>query len=147
MNEIELALRAAVGGLCGVLIGAERARDHQVTGMRTLALVGFGAALLVDVAGDDTGDQSRVIQGLITGVGFLGAGVILHGAGDKRVHGLTTAAAVWITTILGVVAGLGRIGAALAGALVVVVVLLLGQGVDRAVARYFGSNDDGGPPH
>jgi putative Mg2+ transporter-C (MgtC) family protein len=147
MNGLDFAVRVAAGGLCGVLIGAERARDHQATGMRTLSLVGLGAALLLGAAGEDTGDQSRVIQGLITGVGFLGAGVILHGAGDERVHGLTTAAAVWVTTILGILAGVGRIWAALAGALVVVVLLLLGQHIDSAVARYLGGKDNSGPPH
>jgi len=147
MSELDFALRVAAGGLCGVLIGAERARDHKATGMRTLSIVGLSAALLVSAAGADTGDQSRVIQGLIAGVGFLGAGVILHGAGDARVHGLTTAAAVWVTTILGAVAGVGRVWAALISALVVVVVLLLGQRVDRAITRYFGSNDDSGPLH
>lgn len=147
MTELDLAVRVAAGTFCGVLIGAERARDHKATGMRTLSLVGLGAALLVGAvqlaSGDDASAQSRVIQGLITGVGFLGAGVILHRAGDQAVHGLTTAAAVWVTTILGIVAGVGQIGAALTGALLVVVVLLLGERVDRAVARRFGSDDDG----
>lgn len=149
MTELEFALRVAVGAFCGVLIGAERARDHKATGMRTLSLVGLASALLVvavqSTAGGNADAQSRVIQGLVTGVGFLGAGVILHEARDARVQGLTTAASVWVTSILGIVAGLGEIGAALISALVVAVVLLLGQGVDRAIARRFGSDDDGYP--
>lgn len=151
MSEFDLALRVAIGTLCGVLIGAERARDHKATGMRTLALVGLGAALLVAAvdfaSGGNIDAQSRVVQGLITGVGFLGAGVILHGATvNEQVHGLTSAAAVWVTAILGITAGIGQIWAALAGGFFVVAVLLLGGRVDQAVARRFGRSDDGSPP-
>jgi putative Mg2+ transporter-C (MgtC) family protein len=145
---MELALRVMVGTLCGVLIGFERARDHKNTGMRTLGLVGLGAALLVaavqhaTVGNLDT--TSRVIQGVMAGIGFLGAGVILHGWGDQRAHGMTTAAAIWVAAILGVVAGIGQIGAALAGAVSTFALLFLGRRVDRAVEQRFGakSNDD-----
>jgi putative Mg2+ transporter-C (MgtC) family protein len=149
MNETEFALRVAVGALCGALIGFERARDHKNTGMRTLGLVGLGAALLIaaiqHTAAGNPETTSRVIQGLMAGVGFLGAGVILHGWADERAHGMTTAAAIWVTAILGVVAGLGQIGAALVAAASVFMLLFLGRGVDRFVAQRFGSHskDDG----
>jgi len=148
MTDMELALRVAAGTLCGVLIGFERARDHKNTGMRTLGLVGLGAALLIaavqHAAAGNLDTAGRVIQGLMAGIGFLGAGVILHGWGDRRAHGMTTAAAIWVTAILGIVAGIGQIGAALAGAVSAFTLLFLGRGVDRSVAERFGSkaNDE-----
>jgi putative Mg2+ transporter-C (MgtC) family protein len=81
-----------------------------------------------------------VIQGLIAGIGFLGAGVILHGHGDGQAHGMTTAAAIWVTSILGVVAGIGQLGAALTAAVVAFSLLFVGRRVDRAVTRRFGSH-------
>src|SRR5262245_14777994 len=106
MSLEEFALRVGVAALCGVVLGYERAHSHKNTGMRTLGLVGMGAGLLVAAlqhAGASVDTTARVVQGLLAGVGFLGAGVILHGRGDERPHGLTTAATVWITSILGVV--------------------------------------------
>ncbi|HEU5294225.1 MAG TPA: MgtC/SapB family protein [Burkholderiaceae bacterium] len=136
MSAEEFALRVLVATLCGVLLGYERAQSHKNTGMRTLGLVGLGAGLLpaaLQHAGASYDSTARVIQGLLAGIGFLGAGVILHGRGDDRPHGLTTAAAVWITSILGVVAGIGQIGPALAVAVLAFVILWLGARVDRAI--------------
>jgi len=150
MSDMEIALRVAVGTLCGVLIGFERARDHKSTGMRTLGLVGLGAALVIaafEHASTNNFDAtSRVIQGMLAGIGFLGAGVILHGWRSGRARGMTTAAAIWLTVILGVVAGIGQIGAALAGAAVAFTLLALGGRVDRQVERRFGAQDDDDAP-
>src|SRR3954452_9684849 len=107
MTDTELALRAAVAMLCGVVIGYERARDGKTIGMRTLGLVGIASGLLVAVvshAGASLDTTGRVIQGLLAGVGFLGAGAILHTPQADHPRGITTAAAVWVTSILGTVA-------------------------------------------
>ena len=146
----EFALRVCVATLCGVVIGFERARDGKSIGMRTLGLVGLASGLLMAAlaqlgAGMDT--SGRVIQGLLAGIGFLGAGVVLHGRNDDRPHGITTAAAVWMTSILGTLAGLGVLGGALAGAAVAFAILMLGDHVDRAVQRgpRHRPTDDRGP--
>jgi putative Mg2+ transporter-C (MgtC) family protein len=92
----------------GGVIGLNRELHHKPTGLRTLGLVSLGAALaVIVVAQDPQADASRVIQGVITGVGFIGAGVILHPAtAGNQVHGLTTAATIWVT------AGCGSSGSA-----------------------------------
>ena len=80
---------------------------------------------------------SRVMQGLLTGVGFLGAGVIIHHDTEHRVEGLTTAASVWITAILGIACGAGQGGMALMGLLLALAVLLFGGPIEHAFARWF----------
>jgi len=145
MSTGEFALRVAVATLCGVLLGYERAHSHKNTGMRTLGLVGLGAGALTAAlmhAGASFDTTARAIQGLLAGIGFLGAGVILHGRGDDRPHGLTTAAAVWVTSILGVVAGVGEIAAALIVAALAFAILKLGARVDRAVETQSESRPD-----
>ena len=94
---LDIIIRLGAAILIGGVIGLNRDLHHKPTGVRTLALVALGSALAVlAVAHDPQADISRVIQGVITGVGFIGAGVILHRPTDKRVHGLTTAAAIWV---------------------------------------------------
>ncbi|HEY2798676.1 MAG TPA: MgtC/SapB family protein [Thermoanaerobaculia bacterium] len=106
------AIRLALAAGLGALIGAERERVHSAAGLRTHMLVGLGSALFVLTmieSGADGAALSRVIQGLTTGIGFLGAGTILK-IGDKaEVHGLTTAASIWVTAAVGVAAGLGHV--------------------------------------
>ena len=83
-------------------------RHQKPTGMRTLGLVALASAVAVlAVAKNPDADASRVIQGVVTGVGFLGAGVIVHhGRGGEVMHGLATAATIWITASLGVLCAL-----------------------------------------
>src|SRR3954453_9251045 len=93
-NWLDIIVRLGAAIVIGGVIGLNRDLHHKPTGVRTLALVALGSALAVlAVAHDPQADISRVIQGVITGVGFIGAGVILHRPTEKRVHGLTTAAA------------------------------------------------------
>jgi putative Mg2+ transporter-C (MgtC) family protein len=103
--------------------------------VRTLGLVALASAVAVlAVAKDPDADASRVIQGVITGVGFLGAGVILHlGRDGQVVHGVSTAATIWITASLGVLGGLGA-WPLLAVALVLTAVLLTAGGGREVVA-------------
>jgi putative Mg2+ transporter-C (MgtC) family protein len=106
------AARLGLAGLLGALLGVQRERVHKAAGLRTHILVGLGAALFVlaeveSGAGEDA--ISRVIQGVVAGIGFLGAGTILKIGERVEVYGLTTAASIWITAAVGVAAGLGHL--------------------------------------
>jgi putative Mg2+ transporter-C (MgtC) family protein len=120
------AVRLVLAGALGALIGAERERVHSAAGLRTHILVGIGSALfiLAEVESGASMDAiSRVIQGLTAGIGFLGAGTILK-LGDKiEVHGLTTAASIWVTAAVGVASGLGHVWLASVAALLSWIVL------------------------
>jgi len=129
-----LVLRLALAGLLGGIMGFERESKGKDAGVRTHMLVCMGAAMFVLVsqqAGILAADMSRVIQGVIAGVGFLGAGTILKSDDEQRVKGLTTAAGIWFTAAVGVAAGMGRettaiLSAMLALATLAVVPLLAG---------------------
>ena len=105
-DEVLLRLGAAV--LAGAVIGIDREIRKKPVGLRTMALVSLGSAVfVVAAAGDGTIDAtSRVIQGVITGVGFLGAGSIIRGDTERSVRGLTTAASIWLAAAAGVACGL-----------------------------------------
>ena len=102
----------------GAVIGLQRELTHKPAGLRTHLLVALGTTLLV-LAAHDSGmtphDLSRVIQGLITGVGFLGGGTILKLTREREIQGLTTAAGIWFTAAASIAAGLGRFAAAFIG--------------------------------
>ncbi|GKT24888.1 MgtC/SapB family protein [Acidovorax sp. SUPP3334] len=105
-----IVVRLGIAGLLGGLLGWERENKGKAAGLRTHMLVSMGAAMFVLVAqqaGISAGDNSRVLQGIVAGVGFLGAGTILKGDGEGQVKGLTTAAGIWLTAAIGVAAGLG----------------------------------------
>ncbi|WP_311223993.1 MULTISPECIES: MgtC/SapB family protein [unclassified Acidovorax] len=105
-----IVLRLSVAALLGGLLGLEREHKGKAAGVRTHMLVSMGAAMFVlaaQQAGIDAADNSRVLQGIIAGVGFLGAGTILKGDAESQVKGLTTAAGIWLTAAIGVAAGLG----------------------------------------
>ena len=121
---LRLAIAAALGGL----LGWERERSGKAAGARTHMLVSTGAALLVLVPQQmdmSDADLSRVIQGIVTGVGFLGAGTILKGTSEQNVQGLTTAAGLWFTAAIGITAGLGREASAVLSTLLALVILHL----------------------
>lgn len=125
---VKVTLRLLMAALLGGLLGYEREYKGKAAGMRTHMLVALGAALFVLVpqqAGVSDSDLSRVIQGVVAGVGFLCAGTILKHDGDPQVHGLTTAAGIWLTAAIGVAAGLGRESTAVLSALLAYIVLHL----------------------
>ncbi len=106
-----IVLRLLVATALGGILGYERERQGKSAGVRTHMLVAIGAALFVLIpqqAGASTADLSRVLQGLIAGVGFLGAGAIIMGNREVEARGLTTAASIWVTAAIGVAAGMGR---------------------------------------
>jgi putative Mg2+ transporter-C (MgtC) family protein len=111
-----LVVRLLVAGLMGALIGYDRERKSSPAGFRTHILVALGAALFVIVplqAGFSSDDMSRVVQGLVAGIGFLDAGAILKQDASMTVRGLTTAASIWLTAAIGIAAGLGQLLTAL----------------------------------
>jgi putative Mg2+ transporter-C (MgtC) family protein len=110
----------------GGILGFERGRVGKAAGMRTHMLVTLGAALVVlmpQLTGMSSADLSRVIQGTLTGIGFIGGGVILKMSDQHRIIGVTTASSIWLTATVGVVAGTGRLGLAVAGTILAYLIL------------------------
>src|SRR5262245_30793702 len=139
-----LGAAMAIGGA----LGLNRELHNKPTGLRTLGLVGLGSALAVlAVADDPQADISRVIQGVITGVGFLGAGVILHRPADNKVHGLTTAATIWVTASLGVLCGIGAWLTILVAMVLVGLLLTIGGPFEKWCRRQLGGAKTPGPEH
>ncbi|SFU54538.1 MgtC/SapB family protein [Nitrosospira multiformis] len=121
-------LRLAIAAILGALLGLEREHSGKAAGVRTHMLVAVGAAIFVLVPQQmqmPDAEVSRVIQGVITGVGFLGAGTILKSTNEETVKGLTTAAGLWLTAAVGIAAGLGREGSAVLSAFLAFVILHL----------------------
>ena len=109
--QVLLRLAAAVG--VGALIGLDRELRRKPAGIRTLALVSLGSAVFIletvdPTVGASTEGTSRVVQGVVTGVGFLGAGSILRGTSEESIRGLTTAASIWLAAATGIACGLAQ---------------------------------------
>jgi putative Mg2+ transporter-C (MgtC) family protein len=135
--------RLGVATLIGSVLGLNRELHGKPAGLRIHALVCLGSALItvtsVQLAYDgqrmDGGAVVRAIQGLITGIGFLGGGVILRDSQGKSVHGLTTAATIWIAAGLGIVCGAGQWPTALIALGLTLAVLIFGGPVERFIHR------------
>ena len=121
-----LVLRLGLAFVLGAAIGWEREARARPAGLRTHMLVCIGSALFVLVpqqAGMDQAAVSRVIQGLLAGIGFLGTGAVIKQSDSGNVHGLTTAAGLWATAAIGMTVGLGREATAIVSTLLVLVIL------------------------
>jgi putative Mg2+ transporter-C (MgtC) family protein len=134
----QVVLRLLVASLLGGLLGLQRERQGKAAGLRTHMLVAASSALVVVVSlqgglGPDA--LSRVLQGLLAGVGFVCAGAILKLEREEQVHGLTTAAGVWMTAVIGIAAGLGREMTAALSTLLVLGILTLEGPVRRIGLR------------
>jgi putative Mg2+ transporter-C (MgtC) family protein len=119
--------------LLGAIVGIERERAGKPAGLRTHMLVSLGTAVVVMAcsgAGMNPDGLSRVIQGIVTGIGFVGAGTILKLNEQREIQGLTTAAGLWMTAAIGVAVGLGVLGLALIGTLVTLLILALEHVID-----------------
>lgn len=122
-----LVIRLLLAAILGGMLGYEREHRGKAAGMRTHMLVAIGAALFILVpqqAGVAENDLTRVLQGLIAGIGFLGAGTIIKGDHEEEVRGLTTAAGIWTTAAVGMAAGMGREITAILSALLTLTVLM-----------------------
>ena len=142
----EMALRLGAALLAGALIGLDREIKKRPAGLQTHALVSLGAALtllLVAGAPGAGGDPlSRAVQGIITGIGFLGAGVIMQHESQRRVEGLTTAASIWTAAALGMTCGAGQLALAGIGLAAIIFVLVVGGWIEGWMARRGLGNDE-----
>jgi len=141
-SEWVIVLRLFLATLLGAAIGLNREMVQKPAGLRTHALVSLGAALAtlagLFLAGPPFGDvtaPSRIVQGIVAGIGFIGGGVILHRRDAGEVHGLTTAASIWIVSATGVAVGAGLWRSAMAAVVLALVVLTVGGPIDRAVRQ------------
>ncbi len=135
MDTSEIAIRLVVATLAGAALGLNRDLRGKPTGVRTLGLVGLASAMIVVAVGHGEGDVSRVMQGIVTGIGFLGAGVIIRSEKGKHVHNLTTAACVWLTACIGAACGVANWPLVVAGAPIVLVLLVFGGRFEKFVHR------------
>lgn len=125
---LEMILRLFLAAALGAAIGYERERAKKPAGLRTHILIALGSALftVVSIFGFANGvDPSRVAAGVVTGVGFIGAGVIFRGMRGDVVVGLTTAASVWVAAAVGLAAGAGMYLVAVIVAAIIVLVLMI----------------------
>jgi putative Mg2+ transporter-C (MgtC) family protein len=139
-------VRLALAALLGGAIGFEREQKGKAAGLRTMMLVSLGAALCVlgiQQSGGSSADIARVIQGIVAGVGFLGAGTIINNRTEGDIRGLTTAASTWLTAAIGITAGLGREVTAILATLLALVIL---AALPRFERWAFGPNWHTAPP-
>lgn len=123
ISEDQIIIRLVLATLLGGLIGLEREYRHKKAGLRTNMLVALGAALAMIVSITFDMEPARIAAGIITGIGFLGGGIIIQSRGE--VHGITTAATVWVVAAVGMSAGLGYYSAAVTAAAIALVVLYI----------------------
>jgi putative Mg2+ transporter-C (MgtC) family protein len=129
-------IRVIAATLLGAIVGIERERAGKPAGLRTHMLVSLGTAVVVLACADanmSVDGLSRVIQGIVTGIGFVGAGTILKLNEQREIKGLTTAAGLWMTAAIGVACGLGGIGLAVIGTIVALLILALEHVIDTRI--------------
>ena len=123
-----ILIRVITATLLGAIVGFQRERAGKPAGLRTHILVSLGTAVVVlacSSSGMDLDGQSRVIQGIVTGIGFIGACSILKVSEERDIRGLTTAAGLWLTAAIGVACGLGTLGIAVIASILALIVLAL----------------------
>ncbi|MBV8449590.1 MAG: MgtC/SapB family protein [Hyphomicrobiales bacterium] len=141
---LEPALKLFAAVVIGALVGINRDLHGKPAGLRLCALVSLGSALVTVLTNDsrlgiaDASGTSRAIQGIVGGIGFLGAGVILHQGPESRIRNLTTAAIIWVCAALGIACGLGAWRTGGVAAVLALIVLSFGAKIDRALFGRFG---------
>ena len=131
-------MRLFLATVLGGLLGFEREQQGKAAGVRTHMLVALGSAIFVIIPlqiGVQPAELTRVIQGMVTGVGFLGAGTILKSNDESHVKGLTTAAGIWMTSAIGMTAGLGQETSAILCTVFALIVFALMPRVIRAIEK------------
>jgi putative Mg2+ transporter-C (MgtC) family protein len=128
-DVVALALRVLVAGLLGAALGLEREWRGKEAGLRTNTLIAMGSALFAAMSVTFGGDPARIAAQIVTGVGFLGAGAIMRTGAS--VHGLTTAAMIWVNAAIGMAAGSGHLRLAGASTVIVLFAMLVLAPLDR----------------
>jgi putative Mg2+ transporter-C (MgtC) family protein len=136
---IDTAIRLVMAAVLGGAIGIDRELRKKPAGLRTHAMVSLGSSLLT-IAGlslslHDSSAVSRVLQGLVAGIGFVGGGAILRSKTSGEVEGLTTATSVWVVAAIGIATGLGLWQTALTATVISLVLLSAGERLDQWLAR------------
>lgn len=130
VNFLNSIFRLVLSMLLGMVVGAERKRKGQIAGIRTFALISMGACLAMLLSiyvpqvylGLKNGDPGRIAAQVITGIGFLGGGAMIHMKGAVR--GLTTAAGIWMTAIIGMAVGIGMYLISIGATLLILITLV-----------------------
>jgi putative Mg2+ transporter-C (MgtC) family protein len=146
----DLVARLTLSAILGGVIGFNRELHNKPAGLRTHALVAVGACLLTLIGLalaskpplGDGGSVSRIIQGIVAGIGFVGGGVILRDPASKDVYGLTTAASIFVVAALGCATGLGLWRAAVASAFLALLILIIGGLMDRFIHKNLNGQQD-----
>jgi len=126
----QVIIRLVAAMVLGGLVGVQRERTRKPAGLRTHVLVSVATAAFIvacSANGMSSDGLSRVIQGIVTGIGFIGAGTILKVSQEHQIKGLTTAASVWMTAAIGVIIGLGSLGIALMVTVLALIILSLAR--------------------
>jgi putative Mg2+ transporter-C (MgtC) family protein len=127
MTESDVAIRLLLAAALGAAIGVDRELRQKPAGLRTNMLIAFGAALFTMVSivlAGANGSPERLAGSIVVGVGFLGGGAILRGERGKTVHGMTTAATIWVNAAVGMAAGAGAYAMAMTATAITLVVLV-----------------------
>ena len=146
---VRITVRLSAALIVGTLVGLQRELTHKPAGLRTHMLVALGTSLfLISAAesGMSSADLSRLVQGIVTGIGFLGGGAILKLATEREIHGLTTAAGVWMTAAASVAAALGQVVVALVGTIVGLVVLITIRSLEQHLSHDLKRDSETHPP-
>ena len=135
---VHVLIRLIAATLLGAVVGLQREKAGKPAGLRTHILVCLGTAVFVlscSGVGMSLEGLSRVIQGIVTGIGFIGAGSILKLSEERDIQGLTTAAGVWMTAAIGVSVGLGSLGVALLSTFFTLIILALAGPLELRVEK------------
>ena len=133
--ESELISRLILSVVLGSTVGIEREMHQSSAGMRTHALVALGATIFTIMSLTFSGDPVRIAAGIVTGIGFLGAGAIFRY--ENKITGLTTAANLWVVAAIGLAVGLGYYYAAVAAAVIILVILILGRFLEKKALKTY----------
>lgn len=142
---LRILIRLIAASLLGAVVGYQREQAGKPAGVRTHMLVSLGTAVFVmacSSVGMSMEGLSRVIQGIVTGIGFIGAGNILKLSEERDIQGLTTAAGIWMTAAIGVAVGLGSLGVALLSTVFALVILTLAVLLEDHAKKKHGAKDE-----
>lgn len=138
-NLLRVLFRLFAATLLGGLIGLQRVSARKPSGVRTHSLVCLGTTALLlscSAAGLSHESASRVIQGIVTGIGFIGAGSILKLSEEHLIHGLTVSIRIWTTAAVGIAIGLGQVGIALITSFLIIFVLAILAALERRSEKH-----------